>query len=140
MNKIAKTQTKETKRQRVGRHRRSFRPNLVHSIDGALMRLFILEHYKRTGHRINHLHDCVLVHPNDVDDIYDVIRDVYCSPAMKTLAKDLVFSRFKQNTTGKYFEKIEAIEKIYTSNMESLGYLNKETFDPRKCYKFEGAK
>jgi hypothetical protein len=42
-----------------------------------------------------------MVHPNDVDSLYKVISDVYCAPEMKNLAKDLVFARFKQNTTGK---------------------------------------
>lgn len=112
----------------------------MHSIDGALMRLFISGHYNRTGRKINHLHDCVLVAPEDVDIIYDVIRDVYCDPKMKNLASSLVFSRFISETRGDSQKKIKAIHAKFLSNMESLDYLNRDDFDPRKCYRFEGSK
>ena len=121
------------------KHRNSFRPNLVHSIDGALMRYFIVEYYNRTGHHLVSLHDCVMVHPNLVDVMFDVISDAYCDSRMRTMASDLVFNRFIVNSTGEYREKIKQLEKKFLANMEPLDYLNTDTFDPRRCYKFEGS-
>lgn len=135
----SKTVSKKTQRRRMMKHRNSFRPNLVHSIDGSLMRNFIVEYYNRTRHHLVSLHDCVMVHPNYVDEMYEVISDVYCDPKMLTMARDLVFKRFILNSTGEYREKIKKLESRFLSNMEPLDYLNKQTFDPRKCYKFEGS-
>lgn len=137
MNRHCKDQTPASRRRRLAKHKTSFRANVVHSIDGALMRAFILEFFKKTKQRINHLHDCLMVHPNDVDTVFDVIRDVYCCSKMKHLAKDLIFARFKHNSTGKAKAKILAIESDFLSNMGSLDYLSHSTFDSRKHYKFE---
>ena len=137
MNRHSRDQTAVSRRRRLAKHKTSFRANIVHSIDGAIMRSFILEFFKKTKQRINHLHDCVMVHPNDVDTMFDVIRDVYCCSKMKHLAEDLIFARFKHNSTGKAKAKILAIESDFLSNMGSLGYLSHSTFDSRKHYKFE---
>lgn len=135
----SKISSKKTELRRIRKHRNSFRPNLVHSIDGALMRFFIVEYYNRTKHHFSALHDCCIVHPNHVDAMFEVISDVYCHSRMLTLAKDLVFKRFILNSTGEYREKIEKLEKEFLGNMEPLDYLNKKSFDPRRCYKFEGS-
>lgn len=82
------------------KHRLSFRPNLIHSMDAAIMRLFLQKFFKKTRRRLNHLHDCVMFHPNDVDTFYDIVSEVYCSLVMKTLAQDLFFSRIKKDLVG----------------------------------------
>ena len=131
--------SKKTEFNRMRKHRNSFRPNLIHSLDSGLMRFFIVEYYNRTKHHLVSLHDCAIVHPNYVDELFDVILDAYCDPRMLTLAKDLVFKRFILNSTGEYRRKIQKLEKKFLDNMESLDYLNKDTFEPRRCYKFEGS-
>ena len=62
---------KGTIRQKIQKHRLSFRPNFIHSLDASIMRLFILRFYQETGKKLNHLHDCVLLHPNDVSVFCD---------------------------------------------------------------------
>jgi hypothetical protein len=124
---------------RRNKHKTSFRPNFIHSIDASLMRTFILEFFKKTGKRLDHLHDCVMLHPNDVHVFYDIVTDAYCDPRMLSLAQDLVFSRFIHNTTGKTKEKILEYQKEFVENMQPLP-LNKSAFDPRKCYRYEGTK
>jgi hypothetical protein len=128
---------KQSARARRAKHVRTFRANLVHSIDAALMRFFINESYNRTGRRINHLHDCLLCHPNDVDAIFDIIRDVYCRPNMKKMATNLVFNSFISITRGEIQEQIIRIEKEFNSKMENLDFLNVRDFDARRCYKYE---
>lgn len=80
-----------------------------------------------------------MLHPNDVDMFYDIVKEIYCSPFMKTLAKDLVFSRMKKDLVGKPYQRIEKLEKEFLSNMDEIT-LTPDTFDPRKCYRYEGAK
>ena len=88
---------------------------------------------------MNHLHDCILCSPIDVDTVFSVITDAYCRPEMKTLASKLIFSQFKSTTRGSLQKKIVKIEKEFISNMDNLDFLNVTDFDARRCYKFEGA-
>ena len=131
--------TKSSIRTRNSKHRLSFRPNFIHSIDASIMRMFIHKFYKQTGKKINHLHDCVMIHPNDVDIFYNIVTEVYCNPFMNTLAQDLMFSRMKQDIVGKPLEKMLKLESEFVSNMDDFE-LKPDTFDPRKCYRYEGAK
>ena len=139
LNIAVKSPTKQTTRNRTRQHTTGFRPNLIHSIDGAIMRIFITKFYEQTGRRINHLHDCVMVHPNDVDIFFKIVSDVYTDPAMRTLARDLVFSVFKENTVSDAKQKLIEIENKFSTNMDDFT-LSPKTFDPKKCYRYEGTK
>lgn len=137
--KVKTGATKNSIRSRKSKHSRSFLPNLVHSIDAAMMRMFIYQFYKKTGKKLNHLHDCVMLHPNDVAIFYEIVTDIYCSPYMETLISDLVFAPMKGATAGSVLEKIIEIEKEFLSNKDKI-ILTPESFDPKKCYRYEGAK
>jgi hypothetical protein len=130
---------KKNDRTKIQKHKLSFRPNLIHSIDASIMRIFLQEFYNKTKKRLNHLHDCVMMHPNDVDVFYDIVTEVYCRPVMKRLAEELVFSRMKSDLTGEPLEKVIQLEKQFLKNMGVFD-LTPTTFDPRKCYRYEGAK
>lgn len=130
---------KVSQRSRKSKHKQSFRPNFIHSLDATIMRMFLYRYHKQTGKKLNHLHDCVMLHPNDVDIFYKIVTEIYCSSFMKTLARDLVFSCMKSDTRGQVLGKIIEIEKEFISNMDNIE-LTPSTFDPRKCYRYEGAK
>ena len=80
-----------------------------------------------------------MLHLNDVDILYKIVTEIYCSSFMETLARDLVFSCMKSDTRGQVLGKIIEIEKEFISNMDNIE-LTPSTFDPRKCYRYEGAK
>jgi len=128
-----------SKNSRTKKHQTSFRPNFIHALDATIMRIFLQNFYKTTKKRLNHLHDCVMLHPNDVDIFYNIVSDVYCDPRMKTLAVDLFFFRIKKDVVGEPLSKIEKLKKKFCENMD-LFELSVDTFDPKKCYRFEGAK
>ena len=130
---------KVSQKSRKSKHKQSFRPNLIHSLDATIMRMFLDKFYKQTGKKLNHLHDCVLLHPNDVGSFYNIVTEIYCSPFMKTLAQDLVFSSMKSDTRGQVLGKLIEKEKEFISNMDNFE-LTPSIFDPRKCYRYEGAK
>jgi len=58
---------------------------------------------------------------------------------MRTLVQDLVFSRMKSDTTGSVLDRIIEVEKEFLSNKDDI-ILTPSVFDPRKCYRYEGAK
>ena len=124
---------------RINKHRSSFRPNFVHSIDSAIMRIFIQKFYKKTKKRLNHLHDCVMLHPNDVEHFYNIVSEVYCDEKMSTLAEDLFFNQIKKDLAGEPLVNFEKLEKKFLKNSDDFT-ITKEIFDPRKCYKYEGSK
>ena len=134
-----KGETKNSIRSRKSKHKRSFLPNLIHSIDASIMRMFIYRFYKQTGKRLNHLHDCIMINPNDVGVFYDIVTDIYCAPFMQTLIQDLVFSRMKSDTAGPVLEKIIEIEKEFLLNKDEIK-LSTESFNPKNNYRYEGAK
>lgn len=123
---------------RLTRHKRSFMPNLIHSIDGSIMRCFITKYYEYTKRRLNHLHDCVCIHPNHVDKFYDIVTEVYCKEEMRTLARDLVFSDLIRNSVEPQTSKLIDLLNEFESNMDDFE-LSVKTFNPRKCYKYEGS-
>lgn len=59
------------------RKERVFRPGLVHSIDGAVIRILILKMYEKYDYHINHVHDSIQSHPNYIDFLYQEIDELY---------------------------------------------------------------
>ena len=80
-----------------------------------------------------------MLHPNDVDVFYEIVSEIYCSSAMNTLTSDLFFSRIKKDLVGDPLETILNLEKKFIENMDDFK-VSKKTFDPRKCYRYKGAK
>lgn len=72
-------------------HKRKFLAYLIHSIDAAVMHYFILEMHEKYNYTINHLHDCVLVHPNHVDHFYEIVRRLYTSDKLYNIIETSVF-------------------------------------------------
>ena len=80
-----------------------------------------------------------MLHPNDVDIFYSIVAEVYCSPARKTLAEDLFFSRIKKDLVGEPLNVVCKLEKQFKRNSDEFE-VTETVFNPRKCYRFEGTK
>lgn len=75
----------------VNDHKKKFLAYLIHSIDAAVMHYFIIRMYEKHGYIINHLHDCVLVHPNYVEGFYDIVQELYSSNKLYNILETSVF-------------------------------------------------
>lgn len=130
----SKTQLKE---QRDQYHRGLF-PNLIHSIDGALMRLIIYRVWEKSGYVINHLHDCILCHPNLVQTVYEVITEIYTDGTFDNLANRVYFGPMQEGLSG---DDKKAIQKIAMEFCEGYDPLNitSESFVAENSYTFEGS-
>ena len=62
------------------------------------MRKIIVKMYKEHGVRVNHLHDCILVHPNHVDALNDVLLEVYLNSDLYNMTENLVFKQVQHNS------------------------------------------
>jgi hypothetical protein len=89
----------------LAKYKISFLPGFVHSLDGAFMRLLILEvfnlikqkHPKSNGYIINHLHDSIQIHPNFLEYCYTAIFNLYSSKIFLNIANDLFFDYALKN-------------------------------------------
>lgn len=117
-------------------HTRKFLSFFIHSIDAAIMRHFISQMYEKHDYRVNHLHDCVILHPNYVDNFYSIVEETYSSGKLNSLTEDLMFVPFRNSISSDSMPELEAL--IKESYSYSDEYLEQEnTFNPRHLYKFE---
>jgi DNA-dependent RNA polymerase len=92
----------------------------IHSLDAAIMHYFITEMKERHNYIINHLHDCVLIHPNHVDEFYVVVRDLYTSKRLYNAVFDLVFSEAERVLSSDSQPKIAALRERFEKNCDSF--------------------
>jgi hypothetical protein len=134
--KVYKKTNDPREKERVKRWKRhvgSFLPNLIHSIDGAIMRIFITKMYEKRKYIISHSHDSVLLHPNYVKTFYEIVAEVYKDEKMLSLADDLVFNVFQNHVGSDYKEKLEKIREEFHSYGDTLIL----DFNPLDMYKLK---
>jgi hypothetical protein len=68
----------------------SFIPGFIHSIDGAVMRMLISE-MSKNNYIINHVHDSIMLHPNYLNKLYEIIKNIYLD---KEITNNLVENMF----------------------------------------------
>ena len=56
--------------------KRSFAPNVIHSIDATIVRILVTEFYKTHNIILEPLYDCFRVHPNFADVLDKDIKNL----------------------------------------------------------------
>jgi hypothetical protein len=113
-------------------HKNKFLFYLIHSIDAAVLRIIIRNFAEKIN--INHLHDCIILHPNYAEDFYNIINELYHSDDTYYLAERLVFQPMKTSITIKSGE-LDKIKQEYLSLCDD--FKNEMKFDPKNIYRFE---
>jgi hypothetical protein len=121
---------------RKDKHLRSFMPNLIQSIDGSVMRAIILGVYKESKYIVNHLHDCILLHPSQVDSLMKVLTTIYTNGSMDNLSDDLLFNTLEQLLDDTKKEKLKGIQTEFNELKDDFK-VTKDNFDPWMIYSFE---
>jgi len=79
---------------------RSLAPNIIHSIDGYVAR----EMVRRSDFELAHIHDCFLFHPNDLQNVLKLYREIMADIATKdVLGKILTDIAGEDIEVGKHF-------------------------------------
>ena len=60
-----------------------------------LLRIIIRNFAEKMNYNINHLHDCIILHPNYVEDFYNIINELYHSDDMYYLAEKACVSAYE---------------------------------------------
>jgi len=96
-------------------------PNFIHSIDGAIMRLIILDVNERLKYTINHLHDSIQFHPNHYDEIKQSILNVYTSSELEDIIEKRLFVKLRINLLEEKRSGFdELVEKFYNCDYHKI--------------------
>ena len=96
----------------VGMKRR-FLSYLIHSIDASILRRIINKMKKEHQSSINDLHDCVVLHSNDLDSLYTVIKDIYSSPDIYNLVDYGVFDQIDSVLSNEGKQKLQDLRSAF---------------------------
>ena len=110
---------------------------MIHCIDASLIHRFIYRMHELHKYSINHLHDCVLVHPNYVDAMYDVIEETYKSDELYFMANHLFFDHIANHVSEHTKSIIEKYKREFESNCDDFADELKNV-NVRNVYKYEG--
>jgi hypothetical protein len=119
------------------KHASSFMPHFIHSIDAAVMRIIILRMKKRHNYVINHLHDCVLIHPNYVEGFYDIVCELFCSGELSNMSYKLFFEHFTPLINSHDRPRAEKLQQAFEEIADDFK-VTTDNFEPRNMYSFEG--
>jgi len=71
---------------------------------------------------VNHLHDCIILHPNDLDHLYVVIQEIYSSPTIYKLINNGVFDQIDSVLSNEGKERLKVLKEAFftlTDDFES---------------------
>jgi hypothetical protein len=118
------------------KHARCFLSYFVHSLDAAIIRIIAAKLFDRTGYICNTLHDCILLHPNYVGVLYQIIKEVYSEEKMYNLAQDLIFTQLRSQISEEYYPEFDLLVGDFFAHCyefeSEIG-----NFDPRNLFQPE---
>jgi hypothetical protein len=115
----------------------SFLASYTHSVDGALMRLVILEVYDRTDYIISHLHDSIQFHPNHYDNIMESILDVYTANDLGNLIDKTLLIPLRSKVKTEEDRKIINDKIIEFKNSRTEFEVMKNNFNVKGMFRLE---
>lgn len=95
--------------------KRRFLSYLIHSIDAGILRRIIYLMKKEHKVNVNHLHDCVILHPNYVSAFYKVIKQIYSSPELYNIVVYSVFDSVAHTLSPESKVKLNGLKEEYLS-------------------------
>jgi hypothetical protein len=101
-------------------HKRLVRSYFIHSIDAGVMHHFIKVMKENHNYIINHVHDCIIIHPNKVDDFYKEVHELYTSDKLYNVTKNCLFDAHRQIVSLNSQHKIDDIEKEFFKGTEDF--------------------
>lgn len=112
-------------------------PSFIHSVDGSIMRLLILDIYKKNNYIINHLHDSIQFHPSKYDQVLESITEVYTSKEVKDVLMKRFIERLRKNLLEeKIYEFDKLVDDLYDDKFIKID-INKVDFNVTAMFPFE---
>jgi hypothetical protein len=95
--------------------KRKFLSYLIHSVDASIIRRILNKMKFEHKVSVNHLHDCVILHPNDLDSFYTVIKEIYSTPDIYNLIEYGVFDQIESYLSTKGKKELRELKNKFFS-------------------------
>jgi hypothetical protein len=109
---------------------------LIHSIDGGIMRMIIMDMYENHNYIISHLHDSIRSYPNQYNNLLNSIKKVYKSEKLNNMFEKNVFTPLKLNLLPQFHSKFDALLKKFKDDFFNQITISSGTFVPENTYPF----
>jgi len=120
----------------IGQFKKKFLSYLVHSVDASIMRELIRLMYHDHRYKVDQLFDCVMIHPNQVDNVYSSLNKIYRSTNLHKFMQENVFETFIESvSTDKQSELQELIDRFLQLNDKD--FISKLNVNVKFMYTFE---
>jgi hypothetical protein len=119
------------------KHQTRFLAYLVHSIDANLMRKFMLKMNAEHNYSIEQLFDCILLHPNQVGNLYRVIAESYQSIDFCNFMKANVFGPLRSDLDSSKLAEFDALVSEFYKYCDRSITFEMDNSDFKKMYAFE---
>jgi hypothetical protein len=111
-------------------------PSIIHSIDASIMRFIMNSVDEKSGYIINHLHDSIQAHPNNIRVVYECIREIYLSNVFINCLDELVFTNLRSNLISEFHCEFDEIVNIFKKEFKTVE-IKGEYFNEENLYPFE---
>jgi DNA-dependent RNA polymerase len=114
---------------------KSFLPNFIHSMDATFLRLVILEMYYK-GYIINHVHDCVMINPQYLNILYDVLKKIYLKDFSDNILEICFLNPTLSIVNDDFKDQITEVFKKFIEGKDDFE-INSENLKIDNMYPFE---
>lgn len=116
--------------------KRRFLSYFIHSIDASILRQIIYQMKKKHNVSVNHLHDCIILHPNHVTTFYTIVQEIYTSPELYNIVFDGFFNPVANTLSPESLEELNSYKAEFLKSTKGFqDQLN--NMNPYDMYSFE---
>ena len=109
---------------------------LVHSLDAGVMRQIICLMYEKHNYRVDQLFDCVLLHPNQIENFYAILDHIFSQDVFDDYINTHVFSIWRSSISTDKYQIFDSKVEDFRKNCKNNG-IKKFKGNVRLMYKIE---
>lgn len=127
-------ETTETQKQKI---LTGILPSFIHSIDGAIMRLIIVDVYENNQYIINHLHDSIQYNPKYYKEVLESIRNVYSGAMIHKCLDDKFLVHLRSRLLEEQRKEFDGlVRELKNCNFEEV-IIDKKKFQAENMFPHE---
>ena len=125
-SRVITTMQRETGKLNVSKNRSAVAPNLIHALDGTMMRVVVREFFNRGGTAMMTVHDSYATHAADYELMQQTTREVFYTLLSSNILQDWLDQVTAQLTDEEKAKLEAALVKKFGTVLPPMGSLNLE--------------
>lgn len=125
-SRVITTLQRETGELNVAKNRSAVAPNLIHALDGCMMRVVVREVFKRGGTAMMTVHDSYATHAADYELMQEVTREVFYTLLSRDLLSEWLAEVTAQMTDEERAKLDGALSEKFNGQLPPMGTLDLE--------------